>query len=823
MVYSFGVDLGTTFSAAAIHRDGQTSMVPLGTDRPEIPSVLLLRSDGTILAGDAAARRASTEPEQVVREFKRRLGDPTPIIIAGSPYSAEALTARLLASIVAAVVSSEGQDYERIAITHPANWGNFKLDLLKQAVQMAGVNPSKVQLLSEPQAAAISYAANQRVAVGETFAVYDLGGGTFDAAVVRRTTAGFDLVGRPEGIERLGGIDFDAALYAHVVQSLAAELQGLDPQDPSVLSAVSRLKADCVAAKEALSSDTDVTITVSLPQHHGQVRLTRSEFESIIRPPLLESVAATVRAIRASGLEVSDIDRILLAGGSSRIPLVGQLVSAELGRPTSVDAHPKHAVALGAALAASGAQALPAAAPGATGVVAAVATPIAAATAASAPTGIQEPVGPAPTGSLPTSPAPAAAVGPATGAFDPAATIVNPDVASASPGPPAGSPSPLPASSAAKTDMGPSNPLHAYPPPSVPSTAGPSTTGPSTTGPSTTGSGREQSFDPDATTHLPTVDSGIASASPVGPSVLSADSGSQRATTTGFGPGPTPVSGPARWENAARPPTSLRARRNLLAALVVLALLVGGGATWALARDDGPTTGSAASAAVVDMDGDGDIDEDDDAIVAAELEIDDDPEDDDEQEGDPSNTESDDAEADDVDLTDGERREDSDRSTTSTSPSTTEGNTTSLKVTTTSEETTTTSSSTTSSSTTTSSTTSPPSGDMPIQIVSGPSVSDVTGTSFRFSYSTNDVCGDGVFTVRNKANNAVAGTWNGTGGCFGPGHGGSPGTPGPFSGFNLEPGTTYVVSITVNGTPASGGRAGGTGSANTSFEVTTSG
>lgn len=351
--YYVGIDLGTTFSGAAVSRDGTVTMFNLGSRSAAVPSVVLLRADEQVLTGEAAVRRALTEPERVAREFKRRLGDTTPILVGGSPYSAEALSARLLRSVLDEIRTREGGDPEAVAVTHPANWGPYKVDLLRQALRLADLDAERVILVSEPEAAAISYASTERVEPGQIVAVYDLGGGTFDAAVLRRTDTGFEILGRPEGIERLGGIDFDMAVFGHVQRALGGALEELDPEDSAVQAAVARLRQDCVEAKEALSSDTDAAIPVMLPTVQTEVRITRAEFEALIRPSLADSLDAMRRAFRSAGVEVEDVDRILLVGGSSRIPLVAQLVASELGRPVALDSHPKHAVALGAAVVAA--------------------------------------------------------------------------------------------------------------------------------------------------------------------------------------------------------------------------------------------------------------------------------------------------------------------------------------------------------------------------------------------------------------------------------------------------------------------------------------
>lgn len=357
MRYQLGIDFGTTYTAAAVHRAGRAEIVPLGNRAAAVPSVLFLRADDTILTGEAAARRAVTEANRVARGFKRRIGDPTPLVVGGTPYAAEALTAKLLRWVVDLVTEREGGPPARIAISHPANWGAFKQDFLSQAVRMAELG--EVTMLTEPEAAAISYASNERVEIGDVVAVYDLGGGTFDAAVLRKIEAGFEVLGAPEGIEHLGGIDFDEAVLVHVDQALDGALEQLDPTDPIAVAAVARLRQECVDAKEALSSDTETSIPVILPNLQAAVRLVRGEFEAMIRPALASTIAALRRALRSARLEPEQISTVLLVGGSSRIPLVAQMVSSALERPVAVDAHPKHAIALGAALAAGQCEASP--------------------------------------------------------------------------------------------------------------------------------------------------------------------------------------------------------------------------------------------------------------------------------------------------------------------------------------------------------------------------------------------------------------------------------------------------------------------------------
>jgi actin-like ATPase involved in cell morphogenesis len=450
-MYALGIDLGTTYTAAATWRNGHAETQSLGSRSAAIPSVVLLREDETFVTGETANRRGLTEPHRVAREFKRRLGDTTPIMLGGVPYSAEALMARLLRTVVDEVGRREGGPPKAITVSHPANWGPYKTDLLLQAVRIAGLD-EPVSFTTEPEAAAVFYSQQQRIEPGAIVAVYDLGGGTFDAAVLRKKPVGFEILGKPEGIERLGGIDFDAAVFAHVAKALGGKLEELDEDDPAVIAAVARLREEVVEAKEALSSDTDVSIPVLLPNISTEIRLTRAELEAMVRPALSDSIEALKRALRSANVTPDQLHSVLLVGGSSRMPLVAQLVGAELGRPVAVDAHPKHAVSLGAAWLASGA--LSATAPeravtGASGTATrGTATVGGAAVPPEAPTILPAPI-PTPASTPTPSPAPAPVAAPAARSSGTASVPVAPSplvstqigstgsVYGAPPGPPA--------------------------------------------------------------------------------------------------------------------------------------------------------------------------------------------------------------------------------------------------------------------------------------------------------------------------------------------------------------------------------------------------
>jgi len=360
MAYQVGVDLGTTWTAVAVCRSGgPAEPVRLGERGPAVPTVAFVGDGGEFAIGEAAERQAAAEPARVVAEFTRRIGDRTPIVVNGEPIAAEALAARFVGHVLQRAAAQEGGPAAGVALAHPAGWGPHKLALLRDG--LAGQGLPGVVLVPEPLAAAIGYASVTRVEPGSVVAVYDLGGGTFDAAVLRTAdrAGGFELLGSPEGIDRLGGIDFDEAVFEHVQAELGADWDALDPADDMVLGAVAGLRRECIAAKEALSQDTEATITVTLPGVHRLVRLERARFEEMIRPAVEETVAALGRAIASAGLPAGVVPTIVLAGGSSRIPLVRATVERELGLPTAVGIDPKGVIALGTALAARDANPAP--------------------------------------------------------------------------------------------------------------------------------------------------------------------------------------------------------------------------------------------------------------------------------------------------------------------------------------------------------------------------------------------------------------------------------------------------------------------------------
>ena len=354
MSYVLAIDVGTSFTAAALVRPQQGAapapeILSLGVHGSAVPSVLFYAPDGRVLVGEAAERRGLDDPQRMVREFKRRIGDPVPLAVGEDWLAPEDVYATMARWVVDKAHEREGSAPSSIIMTHPAAWGQHRTSLVTAALTTAGLQD--ITLISEPEAAALHYASQTRVEDGSIIAVYDLGGGTFDTAVLRKAAAGnFELLGRPDGIETLGGADFDAAVLRHVMSHLG-EVPAMDPSSPETLAALSRLRRECREAKEALSLDSEASVAVALPGTQVSVRLVRPEFEAMIEAPVRDTVAALERSLRSINLEARDLSAVLLIGGSSRIPLVAELISVELDRPIAVDADPKSSICLGAAVA----------------------------------------------------------------------------------------------------------------------------------------------------------------------------------------------------------------------------------------------------------------------------------------------------------------------------------------------------------------------------------------------------------------------------------------------------------------------------------------
>ena len=347
MTYSLGVDLGTTTSAAALRRGSRLEVCTLGDLTATMPSVALERADGSLLVGEAAAARARYDTTLVARHVTSHLEDGEPIALDGRPHDPALLTRGLLETVIDRVRRVQGDWPQDVVLTYPLFPPGGSPALLDRVGQAA---VGGALLIPNAVAAVAKLAHDVEIAVGTTVAVLDLGGGTFEVTIVRRSHDGFDVVGPPGGLADLGGVEFDDAVFARVDAALGHVLQEVPRDDAEGMAALRRLRVACRAAKEWLSSSSDTTVEVALPQLSTWVPIRRADLESDIRPALMSAVDAVAQTIAAAELAPPDVHVALLVGGSSRIPLFGELVASRLGLPVVADPFPELTVALGAAL-----------------------------------------------------------------------------------------------------------------------------------------------------------------------------------------------------------------------------------------------------------------------------------------------------------------------------------------------------------------------------------------------------------------------------------------------------------------------------------------
>ena len=321
MSYELGIDFGSSSTAAVVRRaegTGDTEVVPLSARGGAVPSVLHLARDGRVTVGEAAASLAGIDPTRVVRGLKRRVGDAAPVELGGQPWAADELSARLVRWVVDRVVEKEGEQPTGIALAHPTSWAPHTLERLTSAFAAHDLG---VTFVAEPRA--VAHAAFAVAEPGATVAVHDFGGGRFDAAVLRRDgtpCGGFAVLGVPEVIDDLGGLDLDELVWQHVRKSL-----------PDDVTPVARVRRACTLAKETLSSENEVVVRIRSGEFRGSVRLDRPTFERLIAPHVDRTVDALRRTIASAGVDPGQLTALLLVGGSARIPLVARTVTEQLG------------------------------------------------------------------------------------------------------------------------------------------------------------------------------------------------------------------------------------------------------------------------------------------------------------------------------------------------------------------------------------------------------------------------------------------------------------------------------------------------------------
>jgi hypothetical protein len=347
-VVTLSVDFGTSNTVAALRRDDDRARMLLFDGSPTLPSAVFLDPSGALLVGRDAVHSARMAPERYEPNPKRRIDDQM-VLLGESELPVVELFAAVLGSVAAEAQRVAGVPVPRVVLTHPAAWAHTRQQVLVRAAERAGLPPPT--LVPEPVAAADTFLAvsGDSVPVGGSLIVYDLGAGTFDASVVRRDMAGFDVVAA-EGLSRAGGLDIDAAIVDYLAavdagRHAEAWTRLLRPSTSEERRANRLLWEDVRTAKELLSRAGGTHIHV--PLVGVDVPLGREQFEFLARPILDATVTATRAALTSARVATGDVGGVFLVGGGSRIPLVAALLQQAFGRAPTIIEQPELAVAEG--------------------------------------------------------------------------------------------------------------------------------------------------------------------------------------------------------------------------------------------------------------------------------------------------------------------------------------------------------------------------------------------------------------------------------------------------------------------------------------------
>jgi molecular chaperone DnaK len=342
-----GIDLGTTNSVLAVLEGGDPTVIANAEGGRTTPSIVSFK-DGEVLVGEVAKRQAITNPDQTVRSVKRRIGTDWSIDIDDKTYTAQEISARILMKLKRDAESYLGDTVSDAVITVPAYFNDAQRQATKEAGQIAGLNV--LRIINEPTAASLAYGLDKKS--DETILVFDLGGGTFDVSVLEIGEGVFE-VKATSGDTHLGGDDWDQAVIEWLVKSFKDD-HGVDLAKDRMAS--QRLKEAAEKAKIELSSVAEteinlpfITATDAGPLHM-QYKLTRSEFQKLTEDLLDRTKSPFKQAIKDAGIDVAEIDHVVLVGGSTRMPAVQELVKELTGKDPHKGVNPDEVVAAGAAI-----------------------------------------------------------------------------------------------------------------------------------------------------------------------------------------------------------------------------------------------------------------------------------------------------------------------------------------------------------------------------------------------------------------------------------------------------------------------------------------
>ena len=343
-----GIDLGTTNSCVAVMEGGQPVVIPNAEGNRTTPSIVGFAKDGERLVGQIAKRQAVTNPSRTVISIKREMGTSYTVDIDGKKYTPQDISAMVLTRMKETAEAYLGETVTQAVITVPAYFNDAQRQATKDAGRIAGLEV--LRIINEPTAASLAYGldkdGNQKILV------YDLGGGTFDVSILDIGDGVFEVLAT-NGNTRLGGDDFDQRLIDYVAEQFMRE-NGIDLRKD--LTAAQRLKQECEKAKIELSGTT--TVNINLPfltadatgPKHLDMTITRAKFEELTADLVQATITPMEKALRDAGLTYNDISKVILVGGSTRIPAVQAAVKRVTGKEPFKGINPDECVALGAAI-----------------------------------------------------------------------------------------------------------------------------------------------------------------------------------------------------------------------------------------------------------------------------------------------------------------------------------------------------------------------------------------------------------------------------------------------------------------------------------------
>lgn len=346
-----GIDLGTTNSCVAFMDGKEVTVIPNAEGGRTTPSVVGFSKTGERLIGEAAKRQAITNPEKTVASIKRYMGTNHKKKIDGKEYTPQEISAMILQKLKQDAESYLGEKVTQAVITVPAYFNDSQRQATKDAGKIAGLEV--LRIINEPTAAALAYGLDKEN--DQKVLVFDLGGGTFDVSIMELGDGVFEVLAT-SGDNKLGGDDFDQVIIDYLIEEFKKE-NGIDlRQDKNATQIMQRLKNEAEKAKKDLSGV--LTTTISLPfltadetgPKHLEVTLTRAKFEELSSDLIERAMIPTRRAMEDAGLTPDKIDRVILVGGSTRIPAVQEAIKRFIGKEPSKGVNPDEVVAMGAAI-----------------------------------------------------------------------------------------------------------------------------------------------------------------------------------------------------------------------------------------------------------------------------------------------------------------------------------------------------------------------------------------------------------------------------------------------------------------------------------------